>query len=669
MLDLYVFYKPETMKKILYTMLIALLGLNLTQAKNLEVQSPDGKITVTIATADQLTWSVKIEDQPMIKPSAIALHLQNGEILGKHSKLKSDKVTAVNTEFEAINYRKKVVKDHFNLLTLKFRDNFDVEFRVYNDAVAYRFVTHRKDMLFIKNEEANFNFSEDHQAFIPYLWDYRGGEIFNASFESQYTEQKISEFKTDSLAILPLLVDVGDGKKVVIMEADLEDYPGMFLNLNETQIGFKGVYAAYPLEVKVGGYENMNRIPVKRADFIAKVKGTRTFPWRVLAISREDKELLNNDIVQKLAAPSRIDDPSWIVPGQVSWDWWNDYNITGVDFVAGMNTATFKYYIDFAAANDAKYIILDWKWSARFDLNEVNPDVDLEEILAYGKSKNVGIILWAAWCTIMDQMHEAFPKYAAMGVKGWKIDFIDRDDQLAVASTYEIAKLAAQYKMFVDYHGVFKPTGLQRTYPNVVGYEGVYGLENFKWADTDAPRYAVTIPFIRNMAGPVDYTSGAMRNASEADFFPRNHATMSKGTRCHQIAQYVIFEVPIQMLSDSPTMYYKEQESTDFITSIPAIFDETVPLDGKVGEYVAIARKKDNTWYVGAMTNWTARDLTLDFSFLEEGNYRMTIFKDGMNANTEATDYKKEELEISSGEKLKIHLAQGGGWAARIEKL
>ena len=657
------------MKYILWAMLAVLLSLNVAHSKNLEVKSPDGKITLEVNNQDHLNWSVRHNGQILIQPSAIALHLGNDEVLGINSKLKSNKVTEVNTEFEAINYRRKVVKDQYNLLTLKFRDNFDVEFRVYNDAVAYRFVTNRKEELIIQNETANFNFTDDHQAFVPYLWDYRGGELFNASFESQYTEQKISEFRTDSLAILPLLVDVGQDKKVVIMEADLEDYPGMFLNLNETQMGFKGVFAAYPLEVKVGGYENMNRIPTKRAGYIAKVNGTRTFPWRIVAISESDKDLLNNDIVQKLASPSRIDDPSWIVPGQVSWDWWNDYNITGVDFVAGMNTSTFKYYIDFAAANKAKYIILDWKWSARFDLTDVNPDVDLEEILAYGKSKNVGIILWAAWCTILDQMHEVFPKYAEMGVKGWKIDFIDRDDQLAVASTYEIAKLAANYKMIVDYHGVSKPTGLQRTYPNVVGYEGVYGLENFKWANTDAPRYAVTIPFIRNMAGPMDYTSGAMRNATEADFFPRNHGTMSKGTRCHQLAQYVIFEVPIQMLSDSPTMYYKEQESTDFITSIPAVFDETVPLDGKVGEYVAIARKKGHTWYVGAMTNWTARDLTLDFSFLEEGNYRMTIFKDGVNANTEATDYKKEELEISSGEKLKIHLAQGGGWVARIEKL
>jgi alpha-glucosidase len=422
------------------------------------------------------------------------------------------------------------------------------------------------------------------------------------------------------------------------------------------------------LEAKLGGFGDINLIPTKRADYIAKTKGRRAFPWRAIAISEEDKELLNNDIVQKLASPPRIADVSWIIPGQVSWDWWNNYNLTHVDFKAGMNTPTFKYYIDFAAANKAKYIIMDAGWSEALDLNKINPDVNVEEILDYARGKNVGVILWASWYAITQQMKEVFPKYAKMGVRGWKIDFIDRDDQLAVATTYEIAQLAAEYKLIVDYHGVFKPTGLQRTYPNVVGYEGVYGLENFKWADTDAPRYAVTIPYTRNMAGPMDYTSGAMINATQADFKARNHAPMSKGTRCHQLAQYVVFEVPLQMLSDSPTIYIKEQECTDFITSVPTTFDETVPLDGKVGEYVAIARKKDETWYVGAMSNWDSRDLTLDFSFLEDGQYEAVVFKDGVNSDREATDYKKELITIVSGDRFTIHLSNGGGWAARIEK-
>jgi alpha-glucosidase len=534
--------------------------------------------------------------------------------------------------------------------------------------VAYRFLTQKTGEIIVKNEEANFNFTADHPAFIPYMWDYRDGQIFNSSFEALYNEQMLSQFQEGWLAFLPLLVEVGNNRKAVILEADLEDYPGMYLRLNPTGMGFEGVYAPYPLETKQGGYSGMNVIPTRRADFIAKTQGRRTFPWRAIAISQEDKELLNNDIVQKLAAPPRLDDISWIVPGQVSWDWWNDYNLTQVDFKAGMNTPTFKYFIDFAAANQARYIIIDAGWSDVNDLNQLNPEVDVEQVVVYGKTKDVGVILWASWHAITQRMHEVFPKYARMGVKGWKIDFIDRDDQLAVASTYEIAKCAAEYKFLVDYHGIFKPTGLQRTYPNVIGYEGVFGAENFKWADYDAPRYDVTIPYIRNLAGPMDYTPGAMINASQADFKARNHAPMSKGTRCHQLAEYIVFEAPLQMLSDSPTLYMREQECTDFITGVPTVFDETVPLDGKVGEYVAVARNKDETWYVGAMCNWEPRELILDFSFLEAGQYEAVVFKDGLNADREATDYKKEIIRIASGDRLNIQLSNGGGWAARLER-
>jgi len=373
--------------------------------------------------------------------------------------------------------------------------------------------------------------------------------------------------------------------------------------------------------------------------------------------------------VQKLASPSKIADPSWIKPGLVAWDWWSDWNISHVDFKAGYNTTTYKYYIDFAAANKLEYIVMDWGWSSHTDiLNVIAPDINIQEIVDYGKQKGVGVILWASWYAVQTEMDQAFPKYAKMGVKGFKIDFIDRDDQIAVSSLYEIAKKAAENHLIVDYHGAFKPTGLQRTYPNVVGYEGVKGLENYKWATEDQPRYTVSIPFIRMMAGPMDYTPGAMRNANKTNYRSIEAFPMSMGTRCNQLAMYVMFEAPFQMLSDNPTTYMKEQECTDFIAKVPTKTDETVALDGKVGEYAAIARKKGETWFVGAMTNWTPREITLDFSFLGAGNYQATIFKDGINADRDATDYKKEVVKISSGNKLKIQLAPGGGWAARIEK-
>ena len=639
------------------------------ESKDFEAKSPDGAVIVKVETGAKLEWSVQIMGQQIIAPSAMSMQLEGGDVLGDNAKIVSSNTEKINTVINTVNYVKAHIQDDCTQLTINCENGYGVIFRVYNDAVAYRFFTKKNGEIVIKNEEANFNFTDDDNAFIPYQWDYRGGKIFNSSFEALYRESKISEFAKDSLAFLPLLVDVGNNKKVVILEADLEDYPGMYLNINQTGKGFMGVYAPYPLEAELGGYGGINYVPTKRADYIAKTSGTRNFPWRAIAISNKDKELLNNDIVQKLASPPRIADVSWIKPGQVSWDWWNDRNISHVDFKAGMNTPTYKYFIDFAAANKINYIIIDGGWSPSLDLTKIRPEINLQEIIDYGKKKKVDVILWASWYAVTQQMDTVFPLYSKMGVKGFKIDFVDRDDQVAVASLYQIAMKAAEYHLLVDYNGVFKPTGLQRTYPNVVGYEGVKGLENYKWAIEDQPRYVVSIPYIRMMAGPMDYTPGAMRNSNKANFRPINDNPMSQGTRCSQLAMYIIFEAPLQMLADNPTIYMREQECTNFIVKVPTTFDETVPLDGKVGEYVSLARKKGDTWYVGAMTNWTARVLTIDFSFLGTGDYEAVIFKDGINADRDGTDYKREEIRISSRTKLSIKLAPGGGWAARFEKV
>ena len=635
------------------------------QVTQYEVQSPDRNITVTIENGEKLRWSVTLKGQQIIEPSAISLELGDNEILGDHASIRKTTSNEVDTEFEAINYRKAVIKDHYNELILHCRNDFGIIFRAYDDAVAYRFFTEKKGEILIYNEEANFNFSDDYKVFAPYLQDYRNGQKFNASFESLYTIQKISEFYPDSLIFLPFLVDLGNGKKVEIVEADLENYPGMFLVLNETNNGYKGLYAPYPLEAE---QHQRNYIPTKRAEYIAKVNGKRKFPWRAIVISEQDKELLDNDIIQKLASANRIGDVSWIKPGQVSWDWWNNVNVSHVDFRAGFNNETYKYYIDFAHSNGIPYIIMDEGWFDARDLTKTRSGINLPEIIEHGNQYNVGVILWAGWRALSLQLDTVFKQYSAMGIKGFKIDFIDRDDQLAVESTYRMAELAARYKLILDYHGVYKPTGLQRTYPNVVGYEGIRGLENFKWADEDMPRYEVTIPYIRNLAGPMDYTPGAMRNANQANFRPINDNPMSKGTRCHQMAMYVVYEAPLQMLSDHPTIYMREQECTDFITSVPVTYDETVPLDGVVGEFVAIARRKGDVWFVGAMTNWTAITITLDLSFLDEGEYNMIVFKDGINAEREGTDYIKEVVTVKSGEKIDIQMAPGGGWTARLEK-
>ena len=655
---------------VLIISLISSITLYGQKNKSLQVSSPNGVVTVNVEAGNKLEWSIKHKGQVILAPSAIGLQLDNGEVLGDDPKVTSSKMEKVKKEITAINYKKATIPDEYNQLTIRLKGDFGVLFRAYNDGVAYRIFTSRKEDLVIKNEAVNFNFAEDHKAFIPFVRDLRGSEIYVNSFEALYKETNISKINKDTLGFLPLLVDIGDGKKAVILEADVENYPGMFVNVNqETSRGLVGEFAPFPLEEKQGGFNMLNLMVTKRADYIAKTRGTRSFPWRAIVISEHDKELLNNDIVQKLAAPTRIADVSWIKPGKVAWDWWNNWNISHVDFRAGINTPTYKYYIDFAAANKIEYIVMDEGWSVSTDMTKVSPKIDLEEIVEYGKKKGVGVILWATWYALIQQMDDVFEKYSKMGVKGFKIDFFDRDDQKVIASTYEIAEKAAKYKLMVDLHGIYKPTGLQRTYPNVVGFEGVKGMENTKWARDDVPRYDVSIPFIRMIAGPMDYTPGAMRNANRANFRPINASPMSQGTRCHQLAMYVIYEEPIKMLSDNPTIYMKEQECTDFISRIPTTFDETVAMDGKVGEYAVIARRKAGTWYVGAMSNWDARELILDFSFLPKGNYEVEYFRDGINADREATDYKKEIVKIDAGDKIKIQLSTGGGWAAILRKI
>lgn len=661
------FYKIM-MNKItgLLILLLCPIMIYAQRAKVYEVKSPDGSVALKLEAGTKMLWSVQHTGRQIIAPSAISLLLQNGEVLGDNAKITAPKIEKINTSFKAINYRKSVVSDVCNQITLNCTGKYGVIFRVYDDAVAYRFFTKRSGEIIIENEEANFNFTDDHKAFVPIQWDYRDGKNFNSSFEALYREINLSRFPKDSLAFLPVLVDAGQNIKVEVLEADLENYPGMYIDLNETGKGFKGVYAPYPLETYVKG---LNIIPARSAGYIARTEGTRNFPWRAVVISEQDKDLLNCDIVQKLASPCRLTDISWIKVGQVSWDWWNGMNISHVDFRAGMNTASYKYFIDFASRYKVPYILLDGGWNTPGDLTKPRADINLEELVAYGNQNGVELIVWASWKDVLAQKEKAFPFYQKTGIKGMKIDFIDRDDQIAVASTYEIAKQAAEYNLLVDYHGIFKPTGLQRTYPNVVGYEGVKGLENVKWANENVPRYDVTLPFIRNLAGPMDYTPGAMRNSIRANFRAINSMPMSQGTRVHQIAMYVIFEVPLQMLSDNPTIYLREQECTDFITKIPTTFDETVALDGKVAEYVSIARRKGDTWFAGAMTDWTPRELSIDFSFLGDGNYKAEIFKDGINSDRDATDYKKESVIIKKGDKLTFKLMNGGGWVARLEKV
>jgi alpha-glucosidase len=634
--------------------------------KIFQVKSPDGHISLNLTVGETINWSLKNDETEVIIPSSISLTLANGETVGKNAQIKSAKTVAIDQSIETPVYKKDKVRAHYNQLTLFFKGESGLILRAYDDGVAYRFFTQKKDSITIVNEEANFNFAADDKAFLPFVNDYRNKDKFTTSFEAHYNKMRLSELVTDSMAFLPVLVDVGVEKKAVILEADLQDYPGMYLT-SGGQKNLQGVFAKYPTVETTGGYNNINYVVNGRADYIAKTKGTRSFPWRVVVISTSDKQLADNDMMQKLS-PSPTGDFSWVKPGKVAWEWWNARNISHVDFEAGLNVPTYKYYIDFAAANKLEYIIMDGGWSDELDLNKFN--IDVQQIVDYGKQKNIGIILWSSWYAIGHKnMAELLSKFAKMGVKGFKIDFIDRDDQKMVSSLYAIAEAAAANHLLVDFHGMYKPSGLQRTYPNVVNFEGVKGLENMKWGTTDQPVYDVTIPFIRMVSGPMDYTPGGMRNATKGDFRAINDNPMTQGTRCHQLAMYTIFEAPLQMLADNPTVYQREQECTDYISSVPTTFDQTEALDGKVGEFVSLARRKGTTWYAGAMTNWDSREITIDLSFLGEGSYKAILYEDGANAGKDATDYKKTVITVDAKGKLSIKMASGGGWAARFEKI
>lgn len=630
-----------------------------------KISSPDGTINLAINIDKEIGWVLTKGSAIVANSPSISMELEQRGVLGLNPIVRKSKMSSYEGEVISELYKKNVISDVYNELRLTFKGDFNLVFRMYDAGMAYRFETNVKKDITVLNEGSNFNFPHAKQAYVPYidLSIYR----YQASYESVYDKQSFDDIYADSLIILPFLVENKNGTKVVITEADLEDYPGLYFTINTERNGFCGEHAGYPLSETPGGHNYLQSIVTKYADYIAKSKGTRSFPWRVFAVADDDFELLNNDLVYLLASPSRIADASWIKPGKVAWDWWNDWNISGVDFEAGINTETYKYYVDFAAENGVDYVILDEGWSESTNLMNIVPEIDLQEIIDYANAKDVDIVLWAGWSPLRNQMDEVYAKYSAMGVKGYKIDFMNRDDQDVVNFYYEAARKAAEYKQFVDFHGAYKPTGLHRTYPNVLTYEGVFGLEQVKWSSyTDIPTYDVTAPFIRMLAGPMDYTPGAMNNANKANWKAIFGNPMSQGTRCHQLAMYVVFESPFSMMADNPTTYMREQESTDFIASIPTVFDETIALDGKIGEYVLMARRKADNWYVGAMTNWEKRIIDLDLSFLPEGNYEVVVFKDGINADREAKDYKRELVQVKSGDKIKIKMAPGGGWAARI---
>ena len=651
-------------------LLLLMLSVSAFAQKQYTLQSPDSDITVTIEVGEQLTYAVTHGNTCVLSPSVIGMKLGDGTMLGAKPIVKSAKTNAVNQMLPSPFYKRAQITETYNELTLAFKGNYKVVFRAYDAGVAYRFETSFRKPIIIESETTDFYFDSDYQAVIPYVLRRAGQEgplisqQFYNSFENTYTRTNLSQMDPEKLAFLPLLIELKDGKKAVITEADLEDFPGLYLYNPKGDNGLSAMHAPYPKTREQGGHNNLQWLVKERESYIAKVEGKRSFPWRIITISENDKELADNDLVYLLASPNRIGDVSWIQPGKVAWDWWNAWNIYGVDFPAGINNDTYKYYIDFASQYGIEYVILDEGWAVnkQADLFQVVPEIDIKELVDYGAERNVGIVLWVGYAAIDKDMEHVCQHYADMGVKGFKVDFMDGDDQMIVDFYYRMAATAARHHLFIDFHGAYKPTGLNRTYPNVLNHEGVYGLEQAKWdSNSDLVTNEVTIPFIRMLAGPMDYTQGAMRNASKDNFRAVYTEAMSQGTRCRQLAEYVIFESPFNMLCDSPSNYMKEDECTRFIANVPTVWDETVVLDGKVGEHLVIARRKDFRWYVGAITNWEERNIEIDLSVLPNfGAKSGRIFRDGVNANRVARDYVAEQIQVM-GNKVKVHLAKGGG--------
>lgn len=547
-------------------------------------------------------------------------------------------------------------------------------FRAYNDGVAYRFVNHAKKPFCILNEGVDYRFPADVTASVPYVnagkdGDYNGQ--FHNSFENVYTTAPISQLNKERLMFLPLVVQATPEVKVCITETDLNNYPGLYLTNAKGSNSLSGIQAPYPKTMKQGGHNNLQMRVQTREEYIAKVDGPRNFPWRVAVVTTRDTQLAASNLSYLLAEPSKLSDTSWIKPGKVAWEWWNDWNLCGVDFKTGVNNATYKAYIDFASQYGIEYVILDEGWAVNLkaDLMQVVKEIDLKELVDYAAARNVGIILWAGYYAFERDMENVCRYFSEMGVKGFKVDFMDRDDQLMTDFNHRAAAMCAKYHLILDLHGTHKPAGLNRTYPNVLNFEGVHGLEQMKWrpAGFDQITYDVMIPFIRQVAGPMDYTQGAMRNATRENYYPSNSEPMSQGTRCHQLAMYIVLESPFNMLCDSPSNYMREQESTSFIAQVPTVWDETVVLDGKMGEYIITARRKGDTWFVGGLNNWDARDVEVDLSFLSSGSHKAVLFKDGVNAHRTARDYKREEVSVSSAQPLKVHLAPGGGFTLQID--
>ena len=664
--------KMNLKKLLALATLFIIYGSNLS-AKDYTVSSPNGKNVATVDKSLNITVSHSGKQVMTIKADQTYCLFPHWEqsvpTLGtKHSHagtVKGARTSRIAESIQAPFYRQRKIDIEGKQIDLKLRDGFGMQVRAYDEGVAYRFYTTNKKGTIITDETADFHFPENAKAWLAYSTN--DEKPFAMAFQNYYDETYLSKAK-DKYIFLPATIESGD-VKVTILESDLRAYPGMFVKADGLHL--RAAFAKYPKRMDYYKWRGMSYV-AETEDYIAKSKGPRTYPWRVMAITEQDTEMPVNNLVYALATPNQIGSTDWIKPGKVAWDWWNDWNLKGVDFEAGINTRTYQYYIDFAAKNHIPYVVLDEGWydSSKGDIMNPIPAIDLQGLIDYGREKGVSIALWTVFNVLDEHLTEACEKYAKMGVKGWKVDFMDRNDQTAVEMAERLAKTCAQYQLFLDYHGFYAPTGMSRTYPNILNYEGVFGMEEARWAkkETDMPRYDVTFPFIRMMAGQVDFTPGAMRNGTKENWVECYQNPVSMGTRCHQLACYIVHDSPFTMLCDTPTNYEREQPCVDIITSLPDTFDETKIIQGKLGSYIIVARRNGSDWYLGGQTNWDGRDVELSLDILPPGTYQATIVSDGINANHNAEDYRIEQKTLTTNDQLSLKMANGGGFLIKLIK-
>ena len=657
------------MKTLKVLILCVLCAFSAQAQKQYSLTSPDGMLKTNITTGKQLTYDITFHNQQVLEASPLSMTLDNGEVWGENDKVSKVTRKSINGKISTPLYRANEIVENYNELTLQFKD-FNVVFRAYDDGIAYRFVNKGKKPFNVVDELVNYQFPTDATASVPYVKPRKGVNKYANSFENYYANVPLSKVDQEKLVFLPVVVSLDNNVKVGITEVDLENYPGLYL-IGQGNTQLLGDFAPFPKKQEQGGHNMLQMNVIEVENYIAKVNKPRKFPWRVAIVTDEDKELASSHLSYLLAEPSRLEDISWIKPGKIAWDWWNAWNLDGVNFETGVNNDTYKAYIDFASKNGIEYVILDEGWAVNLkaDLMQVVPEINLEELIAYANKKNVGLVLWAGYHAFNRDMENVCRHYAEMGIKGFKVDFMDRDDQEMTEFNYRAAQITAKYKLLLDLHGMYKPAGLNRTYPNAINFEGVNGLEQMKWEEnpTAQVEYDVMIPFIRQVAGPMDYTQGAMRNAAKGNYYPCYEEPMSQGTRCRQLALYMVLDSPFNMLCDTPSNYEREKECTDFISAVPTVWDETIVLDGKMGEYIITARRQGNTWYIGGITNWDARDLEVELSFLGDKTYSGKLFKDGVNAHRIGRDYQSEAIQAKKGDKVKIHLAPGGGFALTLK--